>query len=807
MDGMQDRWKYSFRLLTRLLSTQVKPLVILIDDLQWADQASLDLIDCLITDTQNASLLMVIGCYRSNEVDEESSLSKTMKALADKAVDFGFDISEICVDSFGINEVNHMIMKMMDTNIEDITRDLAALTFQRTLGNPFFVIEFMSMLQREDLITFNLGTMKWTYDVRTIADTTVSTPNVVELLKSRMQKMPADVRLLLQFAACFGPTWTVTIVEILWKNMAIVQSKGFDLHTVSTLIGYIEDEMLIERWGEFKYRWVHDKVQEAARSLVETDERTMKFEMGKILHLNLRRKELDDELFDVADLISNGKGIESADFASLCLKAGKKAMRLSAFLSSTRYVKNGIGMLPDNCWTTLQSLTLELYTLGAQVELALGHVEESKSYCSSVLCRDDVEMSAKIPLRIAEITRLATVEMKYPETVKTCLALLKDMKYKFIWTRSLITLQAVSTLSSTINSVKKQPKKFHLRLGTMDDRNRTIAEILSQLQYSSFHTQNIMQLILCACHIVQLTLKHGLCEYSAKAISTLGNLGILVLEKRNNATMFRELALSTQAHFGRARACQTMFITYSYSMVWSYPLQKCTDVFYEAYIKGMRNGEVDYAMWCLTSHFVTLPYYHKPARLIIEACAGDPFISAVHNYVECQLLLFFDDPSAADRAISGAEVFSKTSPGVFQIMIETFHRAISLQLAARRTKKRKYKQHATKIRKQIHKWKKEGVVNVVYYCIFLDAEHAALEGKYEEAESHYKKAIQFVARSGYLHHAGLFNELYSDFLLRERNDKKEARYHLQEAIRYYNDWGALGVVERLRKSSLFEGRF
>ena len=113
-----------------------------------------------------------------------------------------------------------------------------------------------------------------------------------------------------------------------------------------------------------------------------------------------------------------------------------------------------------------------------------------------------------------------------------------------------------------------------------------------------------------------------------------------------------------------------------------------------------------------------------------------------------------------------------------------------------------YKHHAKRIRKAIHKWKSAGNPNAVYYCIFLDAEHAALQGKRAEAETQYKKAIQFAGRSGYLHHAALFNELYSDYLLREHNDTDEARYRLEEAIKYYQDWGALGKVEMLQKSSL-----
>ncbi|KAL3937754.1 MAG: hypothetical protein SGBAC_007200 [Bacillariaceae sp.] len=804
MEGMQGRWKYSLRMLTRLLTSHVKPLVILIDDLQWADQASLDMIDCLITDNQNVNPLMVIGCYRSNEVNEESRLAKTMNSLADKKSQFGFDISEIVVDNCKRSEVQQMVMKMMDTDDEESTRDLAELCFQRTLGNPFFIIEFMSMLQREDLIKFNLGTLKWSYDVSAIADTTVSTANVVELLKSRMKKMPADIQLLLQLAACLGPTLRVSILETLWKNLTFVQSQGFELDQVSTLIEYIHGEMLIEAWGGDKYRWVHDKVQEAALLSLDMDERSLKFEMGKVLYFHLEGKDLDDGLFDVADLISNGKGGDSSNFASLCLKAGKKAMRVSAFFSSTRYIYNGIRMLPDTKWKTQQSLTLELHTLGAQVELVLGRVEQSKQYCSAVLSRGDLELSAKLPLRMTEIRRLATVELKYPETVKTCLALLKDLKYKFIWSRSLVTVQALSSLASATKHVKEKPKDFFLSLGSMDDRNTRITEVLSLLLYSSFHTQEIMQLILCTCHIVQLTLKHGLCKYSASNLASLGNVGIQVFQSHKNAALFRELALLAQSRIGRAQACMTTLGKPIDQIV-----EECPKIIMHMEEVSQTSQAKTYK--CYFQMFLILQNQQQPDQHPIEMkgdvhsiedCGGDPFLSGVHNYLECQLLLFYNDPSAADRAISGAEVLSKAAPGIFDIMQETFHRAISLYVAARRTKKRKYKKHAKKLRKTIRKWKQEGVPNVIYYCIFLEAENSALEGNHADAETHYKKAIQFVSRSGRVHHAALFNELYSDFLFRERNDKDEARYRIEQAIRYYEDWGALGVVARLRKSSL-----
>ena len=186
----------------------------------------------------------------------------------------------------------------------------------------------------------------------------------------------------------------------------------------------------------------------------------------------------------------------------------------------------------------------------------------------------------------------------------------------------------------------------------------------------------------------------------------------------------------------------------------------------------------------------------------IEACAGNKLLLAWHDFVECQLLLFFDDQSAAERSLESQ--LAKVSPGYYARMIETFHRGVCLYVAARRTKSRKYKRQAKKIRKVLRKWNKVGNPNVAYYCIFLDAEHAALKGQYEEAENQYLKAIQFAARSGFLHHAALFNELYSDFLFRQRGDREEAKYRLEQAIRYYEDWGAFGKVELLYESNLLK---
>ena len=174
---------------------------------------------------------------------------------------------------------------------------------------------------------------------------------------------------------------------------------------------------------------------------------------------------------------------------------------------------------------------------------------------------------------------------------------------------------------------------------------------------------------------------------------------------------------------------------------------------------------------------------------------GPPELSSKAHFAKGELLLFMDPEAAAKRALKVGNNFAKHNMGTCLIMIETFHRGVSLYTMARRTNQRKYKTSANKIRKLIDSWWNAGNPNVKHYIKLLNAEHAALNKSYNEAERLYVEAIALAARTGHLHHAGLFNERYADLLLYHRKDKKEGEFRLTESIRYYKEWGAIRKVE------------
>lgn len=199
-----------------------------------------------------------------------------------------------------------------------------------------------------------------------------------------------------------------------------------------------------------------------------------------------------------------------------------------------------------------------------------------------------------------------------------------------------------------------------------------------------------------------------------------------------------------------------------------------------------------------------LPPGSKPEKLNGEHYSQQEEIgkdSAAHmgtlHLAQGELMIFHGHyKELADRAIKKGKYYSQLNTGFFLIPHETFHRGIALYAMARRTKSRKYKSRANKIRKQVATWTAAGNPNVKHFDIILNAEQAVLDKRYDNAEALYKEAIVYTARTGHLHHAALCNERYADYKLL-RNDTDDAIYHLSEAIRYYNEWGALGKAAKL----------
>jgi hypothetical protein len=326
---------------------------------------------------------------------------------------------------------------------------------------------------------------------------------------------------------------------------------------------------------------------------------------------------------------------------------------------------------------------------------------------------------------------------------------------------------------------------------------------------------------------------------------------ISVLKDLKTATFFGETAnLIQKSNSSKFFESTTLFLSHFLVFPWSRPLQASIAPCLEAYDCGMRGGNSNYAMWSLLVSRIFLPYQMgKPLVPIeascfscIEQCnqvnqtekvnisqclwqmtlnlmgksdeadllkgntlnsyiwvAKTPIEHQIFLFAAAELLIFNGEfEAAAESALKRGDAYAKALPSHPTVMLETFHRGVALYAMALRTKERKYKKHAKRIKKTIEEWTKGGNPNVKHYLCFLNAEQAAMDNRYNVTEEFYQDAIRLAARSGHLHHAALFSERYSNFLLETgAGDKREVKYRLEDAIRFYAAWGADGKVQRL----------
>ncbi|KAL3938885.1 MAG: hypothetical protein SGBAC_006285 [Bacillariaceae sp.] len=850
-----QRMKHAFRTLTRALCSRFGPFVVVLDGLQWADAASLRTIDFLLSDTLNKYGLIIVGLYRSNEVDNSHPLTRLIEDFDRKTNTFQINMTQMELQPLQKTGINKIIMAMLSIDNEDTTDGLADICSRRTLGNPFFVIAFITMLELEGLLSFNLGLLKWVWEEKKIEKETMSSSNVVDLLQARMEKMSEALQLLLQFAACLGSPFKTFILDTLWEKLGIFS--GDATEDVSLLLRRLKAENFIESVDEKSYRWVHDKVQEAALMLGNASEDAFQFNLGVTLYSSLQPRQLDDVLFDTANLLNRGRLEKRPEFAKLNLKAALKARSTSGFQSAATYVKAGIRHLPEDLWSSNRDLTLKLYSLGAEMEVALGNDNVMEEYIEEVLSQSDLSSMEKLPVYIAKSVKLCNVDLNYQATIDLCLDVLKELGSPITTGVMPLPAKATYTLIKTVKAAKKRSLESYERPKvTNDKRLRAIMLFLSRIFYASYFTSNNALLLLAACKMVNISLEHGVSPLTGQAFASLGMIVISVMGDYKTSTNFAQAGLLIQKSFRTKHTqCQAIFLAQTYILCWTKPLQSCHHAVETAHSLGMRSGNIEYAMWSLNVYHTFYSYaMGKPLATLEEPCemmisqmldlrqndqvinsrkwwqlflnlmgrCDDPlvlkgrafdvdeFVPTVSNHLpiirhfESELYLFYGEyQRAADSALKREKDFDKAFSSHAIVMIECFHRGVALYAMARKSKNRKYRTAAAKVRKTVKRWSKNGNPNVKHYDSFLSAEHAALTNNFDEAEVHYKNSIKLAARTGHLHHAGLFNERYSDFLKVVRKDPEEANYRISEAIRWYGEWGALRKVEMLQ-NTLFE---
>ncbi len=326
----QRRFQLVFRRFLAAFARREHPLALFLDDLQWLDSATLDLLENLLTqpDVQH---LMLIGAYRDNEVNSAHPLSRKLEAIR-KA---GAVVHEIILAPLTREDLGRLIGDSLHCEAGRST-GLAELIHEKTAGNPFFANQLISALAEEGLLTFDYGEGRWFWDLSRI-HAKGYTDNVVDLMVGKLNRLPVETQQALQLLACIGNSAEFALLE-----MASQQST----EEVHGQLLEANRAGLIFR-SEHSYTFLHDRVQEAAYSLIPEEARAeAHLQIGRLLATHIAPEEREEAIFEIVNQLNRGASLvtsrqEREKLAELNLIAGKRAKASSAYASALTYLTAG----------------------------------------------------------------------------------------------------------------------------------------------------------------------------------------------------------------------------------------------------------------------------------------------------------------------------------------------------------------------------------------------------------------------------------------------------------------------------------
>src|SRR6202047_3149728 len=408
----QNRFQVTFLRFLGVFARAEHPLVLFLDDLQWLDTATLELLKRLVTQPHVHHLLLV-GAYRDNEVSPSHPLARTLEKIRGA----GAPVEEIVLTPLSIEDIDQLVMDSLHCEPHR-ARPLAQLMHEKTSGNPFFATQFFTALAEEGLLSFDPVAAAWQWDINRIRAKS-HTDNVVDLMAGKLKRVSAPTQEALKQLACLG-------------NVA-------EIATLTLVHGETEEVMHAALWEAVRAglvfhqdstcKFLHDRIQQAAYSLIPEEQRAdVHLRLGRVLLGSMTADQLAEHLFDVANQFNRGAALlvdqdEKAQVATINLRAGRKAKASAAYASARAYFSAGMALLDERDWGSQYELTFSLWLERAECEYLSGDFDRAGQLIGELLQRgaSKVDQAAVYHLKVL----LHTVKSESAQAVATALTCLR----------------------------------------------------------------------------------------------------------------------------------------------------------------------------------------------------------------------------------------------------------------------------------------------------------------------------------------------------------------------------------------------
>jgi predicted ATPase len=841
----QQRFNLAFQKFIEVFTAAEHPLVIFLDDLQWADAASLNLMKLLMT---GKGYLLLLGAYRDNEVAVTHQLMLTIEQLKQSAV----IVQIITLLPLTVTDINQLIADTLYCSIKR-TEALSELIDHKTQGNPFFATQFLKSLHADGLIRFNRRGY-WECDLAQIQTLSV-TNDVVELMAAQLQKLPITAQQIFKLAACIGNQFDLETLVIISEQSRLIATNalweglqaGLVLPTSQVYKFFQSDtsqQFASEKPVNSTYQFLHDRVQQAAYSLIPDQQKQQThLEIGRLMLANTSNEQRQEKLFEIVNHFNLAtelvqKPSEREMLTRLNLRAAQKAQAATAYTAAYNYAQIGIKLLSS--WSEQYDLALTLHETLAEVAFLHGDFAVVPALTKMVLKQARATIDRIKTYEI--IIQFHTIQKQHQQAIDRGLEVLQQLGINLgLHPGKLDLFQELIKTKMALGN--KSPEDL-LNLPEMVLPEKVAAlRILDLLQMPAYLFSQKLLVVLAAVG-VRITLQYGNSPLAASfyahysmVLSSAGELdksyqiGQIAM---NLADQYQNLAITAKVKV----------IIPWFSQPWRQALRDSIPLMDESILAAQESCNLTFlgvsaGMSMLTRFFAGVPLdelllrmpeiekiiiqskdessqlyfallrqtildlHEKPSpmtTIITGEIKESSFLSTLYGFRTFSAYIFADITTALSYADTQLLYESPQTTGMTKIQIWLFD-ALTRLAAYPNSKPFVQKQLMKQVlinQSNLLKRAKLMTSNFQHKVDLIEAERCRVLGKFAEAIELYDLAIAGAKAHKYLSEEAIGNELAAKFYL-ECDQQTIAATYLQKAYYCYARWGAAAKIDDLEQ--------
>jgi len=847
----QNRFNLVFEQFIGVFASSAHPLVLFLDDMQWADAASLKLLEHLMGD-RDKPYLLTIGAYRDNEVSATHPLTVTIEQM-----EKGGRVEKIVLKPLQVDKVNQLIADTLTCDLAS-SKALAELVFSKTNGNPFFAKQLLQFLYVENMLSFDSSQGRWQWDIQQMQAVGI-TDNVIELTIAKISTLEPQTQEVLKLAACIGNRFDLEILsQVNGKSPDETAEALWPLLEYGLILPMVDDVNNAEvSPSAIIYKFLHDRVRQAAYDLIpEERKKAVYLRVGQLLLQNTPPEKLEENIFSIVSHVNIGAQLinspaERNELARLNLVAGQKAKAATAYQSAVKYLSAGMELLSESSWQEQYELTLDFHVELLEAKYLTAEFESAERLAAVILQEAKNLLDT---VRVYEIKiQSYRAQCQFQRAIDAALEILAE-------------LEVVLPPQPSPENIEEEEKTLELLL--QDKQIEDLADLPEMTAPDKLAAMRILLaltgpayllnwplLIMVMHNLAKICIEYGNSSLAAGGYIYYGMYLCGIAGELDGGYRFGQLALRLLEQFDvRQQKGLILHVFNNGIKHWQDDLKETIPNFRQAVDAGIENGDLEYSGYaaiiaCLNMLLIgknldivasESAKYHaltikKKLIYATEAVAcywqagltlqgkshektelvGDVFDERVtlkvyedtHNYtllccsylVKAMIYYVFKEYANSLRASRGCKECVNYAVGMSVIGQQVFYDSLTLLALYPQVdtaQQKEYLQQVAANQERLKKWAEHAPVNYQNKYDLVVAEKARVLGENPRAWEYYDRAIAGAKKSEFLHEEAMAYERAAEFYF-SIGREEVGQLYMRNALHCYLRWGAVAKVDDL----------